>query len=405
MKISSEKPSSPQSYTELQQEAERLEKMLNASHSLLSILDMRSLVQKIVDTIRNLTHADGSSLHLINEVGTLYLAATTEGDLSTPGSTSTHYSNTDLASWIVEHSETVVIHKHQTHQPIPSTISVQENRTIIATPMLSGESVSGILEVFTFNQHNFSPQDVETLETLAAISAVAVKNVRMFEQNDWVTEVVHEIRSPLTAILSYADLLDRTDLSPEMRTRFVTIIQQETESVSHMATRFLNLARLESGRVIMNRQQVEIAEIVRRAVDVITPLANDQKRMLLKHIPSNLPKVLGDSEHLHQVLLNLLNNAIKYSYPGDKIRVSVKSETSQIIISVSDTGPGIASDQIPHLFQKFYRIPDNERTIKGSGLGLIVAKHIIEAHQGKIWVESEVGKGSIFSFSLPVYNN
>ena len=143
---------------------------------------------------------------------------------------------------------------------------------------------------------------------------------------------------------NYAELLDRTDLTPEMQTRFVSIVQQETERVSNMATRFLDLARLESGRVQMDRHLIDIVEIVERAIEIIQPLALEQQRKHLKELPNCMPKVLGDAERLHQVLLNLLNNAVKYSKPGDEVRVSVKNEPPNLIVAVSDTGPGIAAD-------------------------------------------------------------
>ena len=188
-----------------------------------------------------------------------------------------------------------------------------------------------------------------------------------------------------------------------MQTRFVSIVQQETERVSNLATRFLDLARLESGRVQMDRRPVELADIVKRAMEIIQPFAYEHQRILHKNVPRRLPQVLGDAERLHQVLLNLLNNAVKYSKPGDQVQVSVENSPPNLIVAVTDNGPGIAADQIPQLFQKFYRIPDSKRNSKGTGLGLVVAKRIVEAHKGNIWVESEIGKGSTFFFSLPIY--
>jgi signal transduction histidine kinase len=234
------------------------------------------------------------------------------------------------------------------------------------------------------------------------MAAVAVQNARLFQQSDWVAEVVHEIRTPLTAILSYADLLLRPDLDGSLREQAIKTIQSETERVSLLATQFLELARLESGRITMSRDEIEVGNLVNRAVDVIRPNAEQEDRTLSVAVADDLPRTIGDRQRLHQVLLNLLSNAVKYTDPGDTITVKAEARNSGFVIMVGDTGPGIPDAQIPMLFQKFRRLPNSAGKASGTGLGLVVARQIVEAHQGRIWVESDLGQGSRFFVELPV---
>jgi signal transduction histidine kinase len=308
-----------------------------------------------------------------------------------------------LAGWTVKNREMAIVEDAQSDPRLYNIQTIDATQSIIAVPMIFGDQVIGVLESVTMKaRHRFTQQDMDTIETLASIAAVAVQNARLFEQSDWVSEVIHEIRTPLTAILSYADLLQRTDIDETMRAKFATIIQQETERVNELATTFLDLARLESGRIRMAYAPLKISEIINLAADVIRPSAEDRARNLQVIIPENLPQTMGDSQRIHQVLLNLLSNAVKYSDPGDTVAIGAYIKDDHIKITVSDTGPGIPAEQIPKLFRKFSRLPGSENKATGTGLGLVVARQIIEAHKGQIGVTSQVGEGTTFHFSLPI---
>ncbi len=382
-----------------------LEELIKISRNLNSTLEMRRLLQQIVDAAQTLTHADGASILLVESEGNLRFAAT-----SGPGANALEVVEVpiqgSLAGWVVQNRELVIVEDAQSDPRLYNIGSIDATQSIIAVPMIFGDTVIGVVESVTMKaRYCFTPQDIETLETLASIAAVAVQNARLFEQSDWVSEVIHEIRTPLTAIMSYADLLQRPNLNTEMRNKFANIILQETERVSSLATTFLDLARLESGRIQMAREPLQIAEAINLAADVIRPSAKDKARILEVEIPENLPLTLGDTQRIHQVLLNLLSNAIKYSDPGDTVTVAASADSNHVTIAVTDTGPGIPEEQIPRLFQKFSRLPGSERKATGTGLGLVVARQIVEAHQGHIGVKSQVGKGSTFYFSLPVISS
>jgi len=308
-----------------------------------------------------------------------------------------------LAGWVVRNRQMLIVEDVLSDPRHFVIQSVDPTQSLLAVPMLFGAQIIGVLEsVTTKTRHSFTHQDIETLETLASVAAVAVQNARLFEQSDWVAEVVHEIRTPLTAILSYADLLQRPDITDTMRSQFVAIIQQETQRVNALATQFLDLARLESGRIRMAQRRLCVSEIMNAVADTIRPTITNNRQSLHVECPADLPCTVGDDQRIHQVLLNLLSNAAKYSDPGDTITLSAKVVDHELLISVADTGPGIPEDQLPKLFHKFSRLPGKEHQVTGTGLGLVIARQIVEAHGGKIWVESEVGQGTTFSFSLPI---
>lgn len=379
-----------------------LEKLLNISRRLNSTHEMRPLLQEVVASAEELTNADGASILLMEGGDTLRFAAASGPESATLQNTEVPL-DTSLAGWVATHREMIIVENAQSDSRMYNIDAIDATQSIIAAPMLFGSQVIGVLEaVTTKTRHEFTPEDRETVATLAGVAAVAVENARLFQQSDWVAEVVHEIRSPLTAILSYADLLLRPDLDDRTREQAITTIQQETERVSDLATQFLDLAQLESGRITINQDAIDVAALVEHAVAVIKPSADQHNRIVHLSAAERIPTIVGDRARLHQVLLNLLSNAVKYSNAGGDINVDARMQANRLIISVSDTGPGIPQDQFPLLFQKLRRLPGSEDRAQGTGLGLVVARQIVEAHRGQIWVESELGKGSRFFISLPV---
>ena len=385
----------------LNQRITTLEEIIAISRTLNSTLEMRPLLQQIVDAAHDLTDADGSSILLL-EKDILRFAASYGPQKEVLAITDVPLDNS-LAGWVVHNKELAIVEDAQSDPRHYNISNVDATQSIVAVPMLFGDTVIGVLEAITSRaRRKFTPENIETLQTLASIAAVAVQNARLFAQSDWIAEIVHEIRTPLTAILSYSDLLVRPNTDTEMHQKFADIIRQEAERVSQLASQFLDLARLESGRVSMACEALNIPTVANLALNVIRPLAEESSKHLKITMPENLPQTRGDSQRIHQVLLNLLSNAVKYSDPGDTITLKSWVEDNEIITSVSDTGPGIAPDQLDKLFKKFSRLASNENKATGTGLGLVITRQIVEAHQGRIWVESERGKGTTFLFALPI---
>ncbi|MBN1259391.1 MAG: GAF domain-containing sensor histidine kinase [Anaerolineae bacterium] len=378
-----------------------LENLIAISRRLNSTLEMRSLLAQIVDAASELLRADAASILLVVDADTLNFAASCGP--ATPYLTGVPVPIAgSLAGWVVQHNETAIVEDTQVDSRLFSIQNATAPASIVAVPLSFGDQIIGVLESLTFHEHrHFTSQDVETLKTLASIAAVAVQNARLFQQSDWIAQIVHELRTPLTSILSYADLLDRPDLKPEMQQQFSKIIQHETERVILLVDQFLDLAQLESGRMIMEPEHLDFQALCLHAVDVVRPQAREKAMTLHVDVPSRTPEILGDPQRIEQVLLNLLANALKYAGRGTPVHLTGSVEEDHVRLDVSDAGPGIPEAYIDHVFEKFSRLPGSQKQAPGSGLGLSIARRIVEAHGGRIWVQSAIGKGSTFSFTLP----
>ena len=219
-------------------------------------------------------------------------------------------------------------------------------------------------------------------------------------KDELISVVSHELRTPLTSLRGFAELLLQRDFPPEKQREFVTIIHSEALRLTNLINDFLDLQRMESGRQIYTFASVDVAPLLREAVAVFT--SEGGKHPLHLEALDTLPPVRADAERISQVLSNLLSNAVKFSPCGGEVTVGARQEGAEMVVSVTDQGVGIPPEAVPKLFNKFYRVDSvATRTIKGTGLGLALVKEIVEAHQGRVWVESVLGQGSTFFFTLP----
>ncbi len=222
-------------------------------------------------------------------------------------------------------------------------------------------------------------------------------------RRDFVANVSHELRTPLTIIQGFNEaLLDGMAKTEEDKKRYLTNIHHEILRLRRLVDDLLDLRRLEIGQIKVQFVPVDIVKLIERVADVIKPLARE-KGIAFEHNSSNVSlTVNADADRLYQVLINLLDNALRVTKRGGKITVDVQEKSDVINISVTDTGPGIDPNEIPLIWERFYKV-NKSRTRKGSGtgLGLAISKKIIELHGGTIEVSSELGKGSTFSFKIP----
>ena len=220
-------------------------------------------------------------------------------------------------------------------------------------------------------------------------------------KDDLISVVSHELRTPLTSLLGFAELLLARALPLDKQQHFLTIIHDETVRLSHLINDFLDLQRIQAGRQAYQFAPTDLAAVLRDMVTVFTPEAGSHV-MRLEALDA-LPAVYADAERLRQVLANLLSNALKFSPHGGEVIVGARVQEAQVLIWVTDHGLGIPPEALPQLFSKFYRVEHHEtRQIGGTGLGLALVKEIIEAHHGSVWVESVLGQGSTFFFTVPV---
>lgn len=231
-----------------------------------------------------------------------------------------------------------------------------------------------------------------------------VTKIRLLEQmrTEFVANVSHELKTPLTSIKGFVEtLLDGAMEDPKTSRRFLGIINEESNRLSRLIEDILSLARIEAPTYEFELESTDLLAVVNKQRDLLSPLALEKQIHLSIDVPETLPKVLIDSDSLEQVIVNLLENAIKYTPPGGSITLDATLEGAQLLVRVKDTGIGIPKDAIPRLFERFYRVDKaRSRDVGGTGLGLSIVKHILEKHGQSVWVESELGEGSIFTFTL-----
>ncbi len=222
-------------------------------------------------------------------------------------------------------------------------------------------------------------------------------------RQDFVANVSHELRTPLTAVKGYVEALRDGGLQdPAHAEQFLDVIQRHSERMDKIVSDLLLLSEMESAERVLQREAVHLAELIRTAVETLRPLAEAKKQHLRIEPMEGLPSVRADGQKAHQVLINLLNNAISYTPEGGSITVEARPISEGVEVSVIDNGIGIPPDDLPRIFERFYRVDKGRsRELGGTGLGLSIVKHIIEAHGGQIRVESKPGKGSRFTFFLP----
>lgn len=224
-------------------------------------------------------------------------------------------------------------------------------------------------------------------------------------KSDFISMVSHELRTPLTSIKGYVDLILEGDVGEinDMQREFLEIVKQNGDRLVGLINDLLDLSRIESGRVQLRKDPVDLDKAIEHAIDTAKTLAEEKGQMLSITKPDRLPIIIGDADRITQILVNLLSNAVKFTPNGGSIELRADADDRLVTISVSDTGIGISPTDQAKLFDKFFRVDNSlTREVGGTGLGLSIVKTLVEAHGGQIWVESELGKGSTFAFSLPV---
>ena len=221
-------------------------------------------------------------------------------------------------------------------------------------------------------------------------------------RQDFISNISHELRTPIASVKALAETLNEGAIEdPSVAKDFLSRINVEVDKLAQMVQELGELSRIESGEAPLQKKPVNIAGAIEHAVDRLRAQADRAGLNFDFVIPSTLPKVMADEARVEQVLVNIIHNAIKFTPSGGRISISANARDNDIIISVKDTGVGIPADDLPRIFERFYKA-DKSRSGGGTGLGLAIAKHIVEAHGGRIWAESTEGRGSTFNFTLPL---
>ena len=292
-------------------------------------------------------------------------------------------------------------------------------RALLAVPLLREDKLIGGLVVRRKAPGKFTRETVELLQNFATQSALAIQNARLFREieekgreleitskhkSEFLANMSHELRTPLNAILGYTELiLDNIygDV-PEKIQEVLERLQDNGRHLLGLINQVLDLSKIEAGRLTLSLNDYSMREVVQTVFTAAEPLAAEKNLALKVTVPSDLEPGKGDEQRIAQVLLNLVGNAIKFTEEGE-VKVEVTASDGMFLVSVSDTGPGLSEADQEKIFEEFHQADSSSTREKGgTGLGLSIAKRIIEMHGGRIWVESSLGKGSTFRFTLPV---
>ena len=227
-------------------------------------------------------------------------------------------------------------------------------------------------------------------------------------KNDFVSHVSHELKTPLASIMAYAEMLADGEVEDEETcNEFYSIIQNQAQRLNRLIEDILNISRIESGLIKVSREPVSVVLLIRQAVQAIIAYAGEKDITIDNQTSVVIGQICADKDMILQVIINLLSNAVKYTPNGGLVTVNSEVDDARQIarVTVTDTGVGIPADDIEHIFDKFFRVKENNKYAKGTGLGLNLVKEIIESvHQGHVFVSSRQGKGSTFGFELPLAN-
>lgn len=285
-------------------------------------------------------------------------------------------------------------------------VEALDPRSVMAVPLRGGGGVAGVA-LFVSSTLSYGLDDLALAEKLGLLAGLEVDNAKHYRdarealmgRERILGVVAHDLRSPLTTIVMSAELLRDLPLSEEQRAQQLEVIINSGRRMNRLIQDLLDVARIESDRLQLERSSQEPESLVRDAVE-LNAVRAAAKSLRLEHgaaVGTHL--VCADRHRLLQVLSNLIDNAIKFTPEGGRIMVSVDEVDGQVRFSVEDTGPGIPADAIPHLFRSFWQAP--MASLDGAGLGLAIARGIVEAHGGVIWAESAPGRGSAFRFTVP----
>jgi signal transduction histidine kinase len=297
----------------------------------------------------------------------------------------------------------------------------------ITVPMVAGSEISAILVLETNQEPRLNLLDQDWAQRLAEHASIAIENAKLYEQishanetkSEFIGFAAHELKNPLTSVKGYAETLTSsmvTMMTPDQIKQFAGIIQNNAERMNGIISDLRDIAKDDAGKLTIALEPVELRQVVMDTLISLQKQIDSKNQTVINEIHSNLPPVLGDRSRLTQIMVNFLSNAHKYSPEGAEIRLEAqvvpryitrrgKNLGTVMHIRVIDSGIGMSQDTLSRLFTEDYFRSDNKeaRSQEGTGLGMIITKRLIEGHNGDVWVESEIGKGSTFHFIVPIY--
>ena len=379
-------------------------RLIEIARDLASTLDLDVLLERIVQAAAEVSGSEAASILLYDDMTQkLYFQVATNLDEPTMRGLVIPLEGS-IAGWILTNRKPLRITNAQQDPRLFANVdrvTGHPTQTLLGVPLITKNKIVGVLEALNKEKGKFTDGDESMLSVLGAQAAVAIENARLFQQSDLISEFVHELRTPLASLSTATYLLLRPEISRDQQEQISRNIHSETLRLNALASSFLDLARLESGRVQFHKASFNVVDLLYECKDVMNSKADEEKIRIQIESPEKMPMLEADRDKIKQVVLNLLSNAIKYNHPNGSIILRSDFSAEEILIILQDTGIGIPEDALPHLFQKFYRVRENETKAAGTGLGLSICKQIVQGHGGRVEVKSKIGVGTTFTVHLP----
>lgn len=288
-------------------------------------------------------------------------------------------------------------------------VAAKPYRNVISQPELlelmdtSTRSLSNRTELVVEDGRVFGAQRTPIPDVGMALTLHDITYLKKLDRikSEFVSTVSHDLRSPLTAILGYAELIERAGPVNELQQEFIRRVQTSVQNITHLVDDLVNLGRIEAG-FDTRKESFDLRQVLDLAIENFRKALARKGNQLKTTLPETLPPFYGNPVQIRQMFEHLVDNAIKYSSPGGKIEIYAEIEQNQIIMQIKDEGIGIPSVDLPFIFDKFYRASNLNSDIGGTGLGLAIVRSIVESHEGRIWVESTPGQGTTFTLVLPI---
>jgi signal transduction histidine kinase len=292
-------------------------------------------------------------------------------------------------------------------------------RSVIAVPLAAREEIYGVIAVATRSRRHFAPAEIRLVERIGAEIGMGVQKSRLLEETqrqagklqaanklhaDFSAMIAHDLRSPLYTIIGVAEMMRDGLFGPlnENQKNWLDRVKNNGAGLINLVSDFLDVSKLESGHIELAQSDIDILDLIQNTMQNFTPLAASKNVRLICAVVESIPSIRADRRRIDQVLANLVSNAIKFTGAGGAVEVRVCTDDENLSVQVKDNGVGIPRDEIETLFQKYRQAKNlTVPTQKGTGLGLVICKMIVEAHGGRIWVDSDEGKGTVFTFTLP----
>ncbi|HKJ40122.1 MAG TPA: GAF domain-containing protein, partial [Anaerolineales bacterium] len=322
-------------------------RVIEISRDLASTLDLDTLLNDIVRAAADITHAEAASILLYDDTARqLYFQVATNIDEPTMRGLVVPLEKS-IAGWIVTNRQSLRIEDAHKDERFFSDVEQSigyETKSMLGIPLITKNKIVGVLEVVNKKRGKFTDPDESMLTVLGAQAAVAIENARLFQQSDLISEFVHELRTPLASLSTATYLLLRPEMSREQSDQIVNNIHNETLRLNSLASSFLDLARLESGRVQFRKTRFSSADLIYEARDVMMSKAQEADIQVRVDLPSDMPLLEADRDKIKQILLNLISNAIKYNRSNGSVILQGDFTEEEVSITVQDTGLGIPDD-------------------------------------------------------------